>query len=110
MIQFLHPTADTRTIIQAAKNIVRAIYQPGYRYHKCGLTLLDIQPDSATQQDLFSKIDYTSSDKQMRLLDTLNAKLGKNTLYFATQGTSRSWQMKSMYKSKAFTTQCVRIA
>lgn len=40
----------------------------------------------------------------MALLDTLNAKEGKGTLYFAGQGIQQPWQMKREMLSPRYTT------
>jgi DNA polymerase V len=43
-------------------------------------------------------------DKLMEVLDQLNAKRGKGTLYFAGQGIQQQWQMKREMLSPRYTT------
>lgn len=103
-IQFLHPTSDSAQMIETAKHAIASIYKANYAYQKCGVTLIDLVDDTHLQQDLFSSIDYTQSDERMRLIDTLNAKLGNNTVFYAAQGIRRDWQMKSEHRSQCYTT------
>jgi hypothetical protein len=44
------------------------------------------------------------SDRLMEVLDHLNAKDGKGTLYFAGQGIQQQWQMKREMLSPRYTT------
>lgn len=44
------------------------------------------------------------SDKLMEVLDQLNAKGGKGTLFFAGQGIQQQWQMKRDMLSPRYTT------
>lgn len=44
------------------------------------------------------------SEKLMDVLDRLNAKDGRGTLYFAGQGIQRPWQMKREMLSPRYTT------
>ncbi|WP_200540761.1 DUF4113 domain-containing protein, partial [Klebsiella pneumoniae] len=54
-----------------------------------------------------------NSEKLMEVLDHLNAKGGRGTLYFAGQGIQTAWQMKREMLSPRYTTRfsdllCVR--
>lgn len=44
------------------------------------------------------------SERLMEVLDHLNAKDGKGTLYFAGQGVEQQWQMKREMLSPRYTT------
>ncbi|HDS2223637.1 TPA: DUF4113 domain-containing protein, partial [Enterobacter ludwigii] len=44
------------------------------------------------------------SERLMEVLDHLNAKEGKGTLYFAGQGVQQQWQMKREMLSPRYTT------
>ncbi|EHK3226423.1 DUF4113 domain-containing protein, partial [Enterobacter hormaechei] len=44
------------------------------------------------------------SERLMEVLDHLNAKDGKGTLYFAGQGIQQQWQMKREMLSPRYTT------
>ncbi len=99
-----YPSSDTSEIILYGKRSLRQLYKPGYQYHKLGVILLDLQPSRIEQMQLFSKPNYSHSDKLMKALDSINKNMGKNTVYLAGQGTERTWKMESQKRSPAFTT------
>ena len=101
---FVLPTSNTEEIIGAARSGLSRLYRAGFRYHKCGVMLLDIAPASTVQADLFHVVDYARSDRLMQVVDRLNAQMGRGTVGFAAQGIKRSWQMKQELRSPRYTT------
>ena len=101
---FTQLTSDTREIIHAVRQGIESLYRPGFQYHKCGVMLMDIAPASSTQLDLLETSDYQRPDRLMQLVDQLNAQKGRNTIFFAAQGTKRSWRMRSEKRSLRYTT------
>ncbi len=104
-IEFVNPTNDTGQIIKAAKEGLRRIYRAGYWYKKCGLMLMNIQPASQCQNDLFAHVDNQRSDALMKAMDSLDTRYGTNAVFYASQGIERSWQMRSDKRSPRYTTQ-----
>ncbi|MEL7314838.1 MAG: Y-family DNA polymerase [Cyanobacteria bacterium J06559_3] len=103
-IAFPVPTADTRPLIAAATTGIEQIYQPGIRYAKAGIMLLDISPAATTQQHLFAVGDSEKSARLMATLDQLNQTLGAKTLFFAREGMQQPWSMKRDNVTPAYTT------
>lgn len=101
---FIHPSADTLTITREAKAGLAAIFKPGYRYKKCGICLMSLSPDALSQSDLFQSVSYAHSDTIMSVVDKLNKKYGKGTLFSAAEGIGKPWQMRSERKSPRYTT------
>lgn len=99
-----HPSNNTAEIIHYAKKALHQMFKPGYQYHKLGVILTNIQPTKTEQIQLFGQTDYSHSDKLMKVLDSINNNMGKNTVFQASQGTKRTWQMMSQKKSPEFTT------
>lgn len=102
------PASDTREIIHAARACLSALYRPAFRYHKCGVLLLDLAPDILVQGHLFRNPDYQRSDGLMSLVDSLNAAMGKGTLRFAAQGVEKgrhrkTWEMRQQWRSNRYT-------
>ena len=60
-----------------------------------GVAQLNLFDDNAPRRD---------SEQLMTLLDQLNTKEGKGTLYFAGQGIQQQWQMKREMLSPRYTT------
>lgn len=101
---FPTPTADTRYLIRIAKKCLKHIYRKGYQYHKAGIMLLDIIPQSVKQFDLLLNVIDTKSDQLMCVIDRLNKEMGKNTVFFAAAGIKREWSIKCEKRSPRYTT------
>ncbi|ENK5207313.1 DinB/UmuC family translesion DNA polymerase [Klebsiella aerogenes] len=104
-IKLLTPTQDSRDIINAAVKCLDAIWVDGHRYQKAGIMLGDFYSQGVAQLNLFDdNAPRQNSEKLMEVLDHLNAKDGRGTLYFAGQGIQTTWQMKREMLSPRYTT------
>lgn len=82
-----------------------AIWQAGHRYQKAGVMLGDFFSQGVAQLNLFDdNAPRPGSEQLMAVMDTLNAKEGRGTLYFAGQGIQQQWQMKRAMLSPCYTT------
>ncbi|HIE9653787.1 TPA: Y-family DNA polymerase [Klebsiella variicola subsp. variicola] len=104
-VKLLTPTQDSRDIIAAATKCLDAIWRDGHRYQKAGVMLGDFYSQGVAQLNLFDdNAPRQNSEKLMEVLDHLNAKDGRGTLYFAGQGIQTAWQMKREMLSPRYTT------
>ncbi|MCX8542051.1 Y-family DNA polymerase [Klebsiella variicola] len=104
-VKLLTPTQDSRDIITAATKCLDAIWRDGHRYQKAGVMLGDFYSQGVAQLNLFDdNAPRKNSEKLMEVLDHLNAKDGRGTLYFAGQGIQSAWQMKREMLSPRYTT------
>ena len=104
-VKLLTPTQDSRDIITAATKCLDAIWRDGHRYQKAGVMLGDFYSQGVAQLNLFDdNAPRKNSEKLMEVLDHLNAKDGRGTLYFAGQGIQTAWQMKRDMLSPRYTT------
>lgn len=104
-VKLLTPTQDSRDIIAAATRCLDAIWKDGHRYQKAGVMLGDFFSQGVAQLNLFDdNAPRAVSEKLMEVLDQLNAKGGRGTLYFAGQGIQQQWQMKREMLSPRYTT------
>ncbi|HBM3036394.1 Y-family DNA polymerase [Klebsiella oxytoca] len=104
-VKLLTPTQDSRDIIEAATKCLDAIWKDGQRYQKAGVMLGDFYSQGVAQLNLFDdNAPRQNSEKLMEVLDHLNAKDGRGTLYFAGQGIQTAWQMKREMLSPRYTT------
>lgn len=102
-MKLLTPTQDSRDIINAAVKCLDKIWKDGHRYQKAGIMLGDFFSQGVAQLNLFDEnAPRVGSERLMEVLDHLNAKDGKGTLYFAGQG--RQQQMKREHLSPRYTT------
>ena len=97
-------SSDTAEIIYYAKQCLVELYKPGYRYHKVGITLLDLQSSRYEQMMLFASHDYRRSDQLMETFDIINKTMGENTVFLAAQGAKRNWQSLTQKRSHRYTT------
>lgn len=94
-MKLLTPTQDSRDIINAAVKCLDKIWKDGHRYQKASIMLGDFLIKGVAQLNLFDEnAPRAGSERLMEVLDHLNAKDGKGTLYFAGQGIQQQWQMK----------------
>ncbi|MHC8030979.1 Y-family DNA polymerase [Klebsiella pneumoniae] len=104
-VKLLTPTQDSRDIITAATKCLDIIWRDGHRYQKAGVMLGDFYSQGVAQLNLFDdNAPRKNSEKLMEVLDHLNAKGGRGTLYFAGQGIQTAWQMKREMLSPRYTT------
>lgn len=106
-IDLLYPTAFTPELIKQALAGLHAIYRPGYRFKKAGVSLSKITPLPVIQPDLFgevSLIEHYQQDRLMAIVDALNHIFGRDTLFFAVQGVARNWKMRQARLSSRYTT------
>lgn len=104
------PSADSAAITRAALDGLRAIWKPGYRIHKAGVILLDLQDAHVQQGELALEDEGEGSrggTKLMAALDRLNDRFGRGTVQLASAGLggdARSWTMKQQWRTPQYTT------
>jgi DNA polymerase V len=97
-------TDDTITLVKSAIEALRKIYQPGHIYQKAGVTLSKVSPRAGRQISLFEHSGHGArSERMMKALDAANAKWGRGTIFLAAEGIEKPWQVKSEFRSPAYT-------
>jgi DNA polymerase V len=82
------PTDYTPKLIESAKGALKSIYKQGFAYKKVGVLLGNFVGQGVVPLDLFSNSAESRRQKEskaMQVLDSINEKWGKKTLYFASQ-------------------------
>lgn len=105
-------TCHTPELIGAALRTLERIFRPGYSYKKCGVMLSGIEPENGRQLSLLRlPPDHRPAERPlMSTLDRLNARWGRDTVYFASTGTKgqdgkeRPWAMRRELRSPRYTT------
>ncbi|KAA6182106.1 Y-family DNA polymerase, partial [Thiohalocapsa marina] len=107
------PSADTRALVAAACQGLRAIYRPHRRYTKAGVLLLGLGPAANTQPGLFDDSDSRRQSRAlMATLDQINDRFGRGSLYLANaRPAARSdarpaprWARRQDHRSPRYTT------
>ena len=102
--QLPHPTSDTAELIGHATAALRHIFRPGFHYAKCGVMLAELCPAGTGQRDLFDTRDDDRSQRLMTALDTINRRMGRDTVFYAGSGIRRDWKAFANMKTQHFTT------
>jgi DNA polymerase V len=103
-------TDGTLELVNEALKGLRAIYRKGYLYKKAGVIVTELMGNDCVQQNLFYSNDVTKINQINKVLDSVNAKYGRDTLKIAVQGglladqKDESWVMKRENLSRNFTT------
>jgi len=98
------PTDDSRQLVNAVLWGLKQIYKQNYNYAKAGVMLGEIVPVGGVQADLFSQIQRTTkSSALMTTMDSINRKMGKESIKLASEGFTRPWKMRQENKSPSFT-------
>lgn len=96
------PTNDIFEINNYAQNLLREVFRCGYLYKKVGVVISEIQDDSNIQLDLFTEKNDKLS-KVTEVIDSINAKLGNNSVSLANTLIAPNGLMKRNLKSNSFT-------
>ena len=102
--QLAYPTSDTAELIRHATAGLERIYRPGFHYVKCGIMLDELVPEGSVQRDLFDRRDGARTRRLMAALDSVNRRMGRNTVVYAGSGIVRDWKAFANKKTLNFTT------
>lgn len=99
-------TSDTFDLVAAAKRCALAAWpntgEKLYAFTKAGVLLDDLLPFEQRPRTLFDV--PRGSPRLMTALDQVNKRFGKKTLILASEGMSRSWQLRADHRSPRYTT------
>mgnify|MGYP001946590526 FL=1 len=99
-------SSDTFELVAAAKRCARAAWPKGrnqtYGFTKAGVMLDDLLPLEDRPRTLFDA--PPKSPDLMTALDAVNSRFGKKTLVLASEGMSRTWQLRANHRSPRYTT------
>lgn len=99
----LHPSNDTSYITTVAHDLINTIFRAGFSYQKAGIILSDLISAGYTQNDLFTETQ-DDNEKLMHAVDSINHQFGSSTIFLASEGLQKNWEMKSELKSPRYTT------
>ena len=104
------PTAFAPDLVRYAKLGLERAYTPGYMYRKAGVLLMGLTPKDRVQGDLFVAADPRRQARLMEVMDRVNRRFGRGTLFLAAEGTGRSWAMRQARRSPRYTTRWDELA
>lgn len=98
------PTNLTGELMQHADAMVRALWRPGGRWKKAGVTLLGLVDDRSQQQSFLDRIDRDKAKAVAAAVDAINAKHGRAVVRSGTTGLSKDWRPLADRCSPRYTT------
>lgn len=99
------PTDDSRQLTNIALWALKQLYRPNYNYAKAGVMLSELVPMNGAQLDMFAKTEISAkSAVLMQTMDSINRKMGKESIKLASEGFKRPWKMRQENKSLSYTT------
>ncbi|WP_443088678.1 DUF4113 domain-containing protein [Vibrio sp. Makdt] len=101
-IKLAYPTADAGKIVAAATNAAKQIFRPNVRFYKVGVGLTELTTAKYEQTDLINQNPNNKS--LMTVLDGLNTRFGRDTLFLAAQGIQEKWEMRRSMLTPQYTT------
>lgn len=104
VIQVEVATNDTSEIIKYALKGLDIIFKPDINYHKVGVSVLDLVPDTEVQAGLFDLKNRKKRSTIMATLDKINKSFGKDIVRISRQGYERSWKLRAEHLSPCYTT------
>ena len=105
------PTAtnDSLEISKMALQGLRNIFKDECVYKKAGVIVHDISPENQLQLNMFDKVDRAKRKSLMLAYDSVNNKMGRDTLRLTVQGFDRKWKMKQEQLSPCYTTRVTEL-
>lgn len=99
------PTAYTPELIRIALKLLDELYLPGFEYKKAGVMFADIIPEDDVPLN-FIETNYLDDKRKglMEIIDKLNRTHGQDTVFYASSGVQKDWQMRRAKLSPCFTT------
>jgi DNA polymerase V len=105
MVKLKQATDYTPSIIKEALTMAASLFIEGLTYKRVGITLLDLVGKKAVEQDLFH--DTSKAEKHtlaMHAFDSIQKKMGRKAITFASEGIDKKWQAKKESLSCRYTT------
>lgn len=100
-----YPTDDVRLLTRAAVDALNHVFQPGFKYSKAEVLLLDLRQPGEFSDDLFAVNQPAEASRVMAVLDEINGRWGRGTRRAASVSSKPDWGMRRQMMSQNYTTQ-----
>lgn len=104
------PTNNTIELLQVAESLLEQAFKHGVPYKKAGVYVSSLIPESMAQGNLFGDKEDTAKSRLMDVLDTLNAKAGRELVSVGSRLRASVWQARKDLVSPAYTTKWTDVA
>ena len=90
--------------MEHARPVLKALWKDGYRYAKAGIILNGLVSEGMGQGHLFVSRPAPKNNAVMSVMDQLNARMGRGTVFQAAIGIKRDWALRADHRSPSYTT------
>lgn len=99
------PSAYTPELIRKALQLLDELYLPGFEYKKAGVMFADIIREEDVPLN-FIETNYLDDRRKnlMEAVDKINRSMGQDTIFYASSGIDKEWQMLRKRLSPHYTT------
>jgi len=104
MVELPVPTDSTAELLEFATKGLVQIFKPEYKYQKAGVMLTGIVPYDRSQFAMFDSENRNRMKEVTEVMDSINERFGKETMFYASLGIKREWSMRRDMKSPNYTT------
>ncbi|MBT6539072.1 MAG: Y-family DNA polymerase [Francisellaceae bacterium] len=92
-IKLMYPTQDTRLIVNSSVSVMKKLFKKNIFYTKVGICIVDLVSKECMQLNLFGG-NEDSTELLMNVIDDINAKMGKGSIFLCRQGFYSGWKEK----------------
>lgn len=104
-IQVAVATNYTPLLGKYAQRVLDALYKESFGYKKVAVILSGLSSENEVQMSLFSQTSNDAHERsQMKALDLINDKWGRDTVLYAGAGIQKVWRMRQDRKSPHYST------
>ena len=98
------PTDDTSKMMNTIRPKLKKIFHSGRRYKKSGMMFFGLESKENVQLDLFTQNSANDNSELYKVIDQLNQKYGRGTIFSLGEGVKKPWKMKRDMLSQSYTT------
>lgn len=80
------------------------VFREGFRFSKAEVLLVDLRQRGQYTDDMFAQVQAMASERDMGVIDKINARWGRGTLRPGGVPATPEWGMRRELKSPSFTT------
>ncbi len=103
--RFAETTNDTGEVVALAVRLGERLWRDGFRYSKCGVMITELMPETIRQPALWGELDRDRREQAWKVMDKLNATLGRNTVRILGAGPKdAAWKLRAEHRSPRWTT------
>jgi DNA polymerase V len=104
-IVFPVATSNGPELVKQAIGLLKKMYKPNYHYMKAGVIVTGLAAESPLQADLFDTLNRPQLDRACAAMDSVNKRMGQDTIRLAKQGYATAWKLRCELRSMGYTTQ-----